>query len=158
MNNKEQILEKLEKLEELIIKTEPNKEEVTDKMFLFSKHMVDNQKNMMNIDEERVSTRDLVEIMNHSNLIWNIRNRVLDGETEWTPMFELEHEMMELIQKQQKINAIKLYRRTLKDMFSIDVTLKASKETVDLMAQGVPLTAAQQTTSPNMMSQGTGKK
>ena len=43
-------------------------------------------------------------------------------------------------------------------MFSIDVTLKASKETVDLMAQGVPLTAAQQTTSPNMMSQGTGKK
>ena len=91
MNKKEQILEKLEKLEELIIKTEPNKDEVTDKMFLFSKHMVDNQKNMMNIDEERVTTRDLVEIMNHSNLIWNIRNRVLDGETEWTPMFELEH-------------------------------------------------------------------
>ena len=120
--------------------------------------MVDNQKNMMNIDEERVTTRDLVEIMNHSNLIWNIRNRVLDGETEWTPMFELEHEMMEFIQKQQKINAIKLYRKTLKDMFSIDVTLKACKETVDLMAQGVPLTAAQQTTSPNMMSQGTGKK
>ena len=158
MNKKEQILEKLEKLEELIIKTEPNKDEVTDKMFLFSKHMVDNQKNMMNIDEERVTTRDLVEIMKHSNLIWNIRNRVLDGETEWTPMFELEHEMMEFIQKQQKINAIKLYRKTLKDMFSIDVTLKASKETVDLMAQGVPLTAAQQTTSPNMMSQGTGKK
>ena len=158
MNKKEQILEKLEKLEELIIKTEPNKDEVTDKMFLFSKHMVDNQKNMMNIEEERVDTRDLVEIMNHSNLIWNIRNRVLDGETEWTPMFELEQEMMEFIQKQQKINAIKLYRKTLKDMFSIDVTLRASKETVDLMAQGVPLTAAQQTTSPNMMSQGTGKK
>ena len=48
MNKKEQILEKLQKLEELIIKTEPNKDEVTDKMFLFSKHMVDNQKNMMN--------------------------------------------------------------------------------------------------------------
>ena len=94
MNKKEQILEKLEKLEELIIKTEPNKDEFTYKMFLFSKHMVDNQKNMMNIDEERVTTRDLVEIMNHSNLIWNIRNRVLDGETEWTPMFELEHEMI----------------------------------------------------------------
>ena len=57
MNKKEQILEKLQKLEELIIKTEPNKDEVTDKMFLFSKHMVDNQKNMMNIDEERVTTR-----------------------------------------------------------------------------------------------------
>ena len=155
---KELILDKLEKLEELIIETDVDQEKVKDKMWLFSKHLFDNKKNIMNIDEERVSTRDLVEIMNHSNLIWNIRNRVLDGETEWTPMFELEHEMMEFIQKQQKINAIKLYRKTLKDMFSIDVTLKASKETVDLMAQGVPLTAAQQTTSPNMMSQGTGKK
>ena len=100
---KELILDKLEKLEELIIETDVDQEKVKDKMWLFSKHLMDNKKNIMNIDEERVSTRDLVEIMNHSNLIWNIRNRVLDGETEWTPMFELEHEMMEFIQKQQKI-------------------------------------------------------
>ena len=142
MNKKEQILEKLQKLEELIIKTEPNKDEVTDKMFLFSKHMVDNQKNMMNIDEERVTTRDLVEIMQQSNIMWNLRNRILDGDDIYTPMYELEAEMLTFIQNQQKINAIKLYRKTMKDDFNIDVTLKASKELVDAMSNGVPLQTA----------------
>ena len=136
---KELILDKLEKLEELIIETDVDQEKVKDKMWLFSKHLLDNKKNIMNIDEERVSTRDLVEIMQQSNIMWNLRNRILDGDDIYTPMYELEAEMMEFIRKQQKINAIKLYRKTMKDDFNIDVTLKASKELVDAMSNGVPM-------------------
>ena len=136
---KEIVLEKLEKLEELIIETDVDQEKTKDKMWLFSKHLMDNKKNMMNIDEERVSTRDLVEIMQQSNIMWNLRNRILDGDDIHTPMYELEAEMMEFIRKQQKINAIKLYRKTMKDDFNIDVTLKASKELVDAMSNGVPM-------------------
>ena len=125
---KELILDKLEKLEELIIETDVDQEKVKDKMWLFSKHLMDNKKNIMNVDEERVSTRDLVEIMQQSNIMWNLRNRILDGDDIYTPMYELEAEMLTFIQNQQKINAIKLYRKTMKDDFNIDVTLKASKE------------------------------
>ena len=136
---KEIVLEKLEKLEELIIETDVDQEKVKDKMWLFSKHLMDNKKNIMNIDEERVSTRDLVEIMQQSNIMWNLRNRIADGDNIHTPMYELEAEMMDFIRKQQKINAIKLYRKTMKDDFNIDVTLKASKELVDAMSNGVPM-------------------
>ncbi|MAJ03114.1 MAG: hypothetical protein CMP37_04320 [Rickettsiales bacterium] len=136
---KELILDKLEKLEELIIETDVDQEKVKDKMWLFSKHLMDNKKNIMNIDEERVSTRDLVEIMQQSNIMWNLRNRIADGDNIHTPMYELEAEMMDFIRKQQKINAIKLYRKTMKDDFNIDVTLKESKELVDAMANGVPM-------------------
>ena len=139
---KELILDKLEKLEELIIETDVDQEKVKDKMWLFSKHLLDNKKNIMNIDEERVSTRDLVEIMQKSNIMWNLRNRIADGDDIYTPMYELEAEMLTFIQNQQKINAIKLYRKTMKDDFNIDVTLKASKELVDAMSNGVPLQTA----------------
>jgi len=136
---KEIVLEKLEKLEELIIETDVDQEKVKDKMWLFSKHLMDNKKNIMNIDEERVSTRDLVEIMQQSNIMWNLRNRIADGDDIYTPMYELEAEMLTFIKNQQKINAIKLYRKTMKDDFNIDVTLKASKELVDAMSNGVPM-------------------
>ena len=136
---KEIVLEKLEKLEELIIETDVDQEKTKDKMWLFSKHLLDNKKNIMNIDEERVSTRDLVEIMQQSNIMWNLRNRILDGDDIYTPMYELEAEMLTFIQNQQKIMAIKLYRKTMKDDFNIDVTLKASKELVDAMSNGVPM-------------------
>jgi len=136
---KELILDKLEKLEELIIETDVDQEKVKDKMWLFSKHLMDNKKNIMNIDEERVSTRDLVEIMQQSNIMWNLRNRIADGDDIYTPMYELEAEMLTFIKNQQKINAIKLYRKTMKDDFNIDVTLKASKELVDAMSNGVPM-------------------
>ena len=140
---KELVLEKLEKLEELIIETDVDQEKTKDKMWLFSKHLLDNKKNIMNIDEERVSTRDLVEIMQQSNIMWNLRNRILDGDDIYTPMYELEAEMLTFIQNQQKIMAIKLYRKNMKDDFKIDVTLKASKELVDAMSNGVPLQTAQ---------------
>ena len=52
-------------------------------------------------------------------------------------------EMLTFIQNHQKIKAIKLYRKTMKDDFKIDVTLKASKELVDAMSNGVPLQTAQ---------------
>ena len=48
---KELILDKLEKLEELIIETDVDQEKVKDKMWLFSKHLLDNKKNIMNVDE-----------------------------------------------------------------------------------------------------------
>ena len=102
---KKAVLKKLYTLDVLINKTEPN--ELPDS-HLFSMHTIENQKNIMMIEEGRCSTRDIKEIMEKSNIIWGMRNRIKNGESYDTqPLQQLEMERHEFIQKGQKINAIK---------------------------------------------------
>tara|TARA_B100001113_G_C21082006_1_gene610365 strand:+ start:1116 stop:1562 length:447 start_codon:yes stop_codon:yes gene_type:complete len=130
--NKEQILERLEQLEKLIVETEPE----DDKNFLFSQHAITTKQNIMNIEEERTSTRELVEIMRKSNLIWNVRNRIAAGEIDHTPLIDLESELRDFIDRNEKINAIKHYRHTMEKDFGVKCGLKESKEVVDALASG----------------------
>ena len=128
---KKAVLKKLYTLDVLINKTEPN--ELPDS-HLFSMHTIENQKNIMMIEEGRCSTRDIKEIMEKSNVIWGMRNRVKNGESYDTqPLQQLEMELHEFIQKGQKINAIKHYRSVMDKQYGIEISLKVAKYTMDAL-------------------------
>ena len=130
---KKAVLKKLYTLDVLINKTEPDN---PPDSHLFSMHTIENQKNIMMIEEGRCSTRDIKEIMEKSNIIWGMRNKVKNGESYDTqPLHQLEMELHEFIQKGQKINAIKHYRGVMDRQFGIEISLKVAKYTIDALQQ-----------------------
>ena len=89
---------------------------------------------MMMIEEGRCSTRDIKEIMEKSNIIWGMRNRIKNGESYDTqPLQQLEMELHEFIRKGQKINAIKHYRSVMDRQYGIEISLKVAKYTMDAL-------------------------
>ena len=132
---KKHILERLNKLTKLIAMTEPDIEPDTH---LFSAQSIQHEKNVRDVDEERPSKRDIINIMEQSNHIWTIRNKIKNGEWDSLPITQLEHEIKDFINQGQKINAIKHYRKVMNDDFNIDVGLRLAKETVDALQQDIP--------------------
>lgn len=132
---KKDILERLNKLTKLIAMTEPDIEPDTH---LFSAQSIEHEKNVRDIEEERPSKREIINIMEQSNHIWTIRNKIKNGEWDSLPMTQLEHEIRDFITQGQKINAIKHYRKVMNDDFNIDVGLRLAKETVDALQQNIP--------------------
>jgi len=132
---KKDLLKRLNKLTKLIAMTEPDIEPDTH---LFSAQSIQHEKNVRDVDEERPSKRELINIMEQSNHIWTIRNKIKNGEWDSLPMTQLEHEIRDFITQGQKINAIKHYRKVMNDDFNIDVGLRLAKETVDALQQNIP--------------------
>ena len=92
---------------------------------LFSAHTIENQTNIMMIEEGRCSTRDIKDIMQKSNVMWTMRNKIKNGEWETLePLYELEMELRDLCQNGHKIQAIKRYRSYMDRNYNIDITLK----------------------------------
>ena len=134
---KKAVLKKLYTLDVLINQTEPN--ELPDS-HLFSMHTIENQKNMMMIEEGRCSTRDIKDIMQKSNVMWTMRNKIKNGEWETLePMYELEMELRDLCQQGHKIQAIKRYRSYMDKHYNIDITLKIAKYTIDALSEQKPV-------------------
>jgi len=130
MKNKA-VLKKLYTLDVLINKTEPDN---PPDSHLFSMHTIENQNNIMMIDEGRCTTRDIKEIMQKSNIIWTMRNKIHNGEwDELQPLHQLEMELKDFLKNGQKINAIKHYRKVMKDSFNVEVSLKIAKYTMDAL-------------------------
>jgi len=130
MKNKA-VLKKLYTLDVLINKTEPDN---PPDSHLFSMHTIENQNNIMMIDEGRCTTRDIKEIMQKSNIIWTMRNKIHNGEwDELEPLYQLEVELKDYLSNGQKINAIKHYRKVMKDSFNVEVSLKIAKYTIDAL-------------------------
>ncbi len=118
-------------MDELINKTEPDN---PPDSHLFSMHQIENQKHMRDVDEERTTKRDVVDIMMKSNSIWSIRNKIWNGEWDsLTPLIQLEQELKDFLSQGQKIAAIKHYRRTMTEQFNVEITLKNAKETCDAL-------------------------
>ena len=132
---KKHILEKLYMLDSLINKTEPDN---PPDSHLFSMHQIDNQKHIRDVDEERTTPRDVVEIMMKSNTIWSIRNKIFNGEWDsLSPLIQLEGELKDLLNQNQKISAIKHYRKVMKDSFNVEIGLKVAKETCDALQSNI---------------------
>lgn len=132
MKNKA-VLKKLYTLDVLINKTEPDN---PPDSHLFSMHTIENQNNIMMIDEGRCTTRDIKEIMQKSNIIWTMRNKIHNGEwDELEPLYQLEVELKDYLSNGQKINAIKHYRKVMKDSFNVEVSLKIAKYTMDALSE-----------------------
>ena len=134
---KKAVLKKLYTLDVLINSTEPN--ELPDS-HLFSMHTIENQTNIMMIQEGRTTSRDIKDIMQKSNVMWTMRNKILNGEwDELEPLYELEMELRDLSQQGNKIQAIKLYRSYMDKNYNIDITLKIAKYTVDALSEQKPV-------------------
>ena len=130
-------MKKLYTLDVLINQTEPN--ELPDS-HLFSMHTIENQKNIMMIEEGRTTSRDIKDIMQKSNVMWTMRNKIKNGEWETLePMYELEMELRDLCQNGNKIQAIKRYRSYMDRNYNIDITLKIAKYTIDALSEQKPV-------------------
>ena len=136
MKNKA-VLKKLYTLDVLINQTEPD---IMPDSHLFSAHTIENQTNMMMIEEGRCSTRDIKDIMQKSNVMWTMRNKIKNGEWETLePLYELEMELRDLCQQGRKIEAIKRYRSYMDRNYNIDITLKIAKYTIDALSEQKPV-------------------
>ena len=131
---KKDLLKRLNKLTKLIAKTETVNEPDT---LLFSQHSITNENNIMRVKEERYTQREMVNLMEESNHIWTIRNKIHNGEWDVLPLVELEKEIKDFISQGQKINAIKHYRNVMYRDFGTTISLKLAKYTVDALAQNI---------------------
>jgi len=136
MKNKA-VLKKLYTLDVLINQTEPD---IMPDSHLFSVHTIENQTNIMMIEEGRTTSRDIKDIMQKSNVMWTMRNKIKNGEWETLePMYELEMELRDLCQQGHKIQAIKRYRSYMDRNYNIDITLKIAKYTIDALSEQKPV-------------------
>ena len=136
------ILERLESLEALIDKTEPD---IPNEKDLFSMHSIQTQENIEwmrsivtgNSNHDQDSTRiKLIQIMKDSNRIWSIRNKIHNGDWDDLEMLEVEDTIKDLLSQNQKINAIKYYRKFMLDELKVDMGLRQAKETIDAVGEG----------------------
>ena len=136
------ILERLESLEALIEKTEPD---IPDDKTLFSMHSIETQENIdwirgisngnsnHNQDSARIK---IIQIMKDSNRIWSIRNKIHNGDWDDLEMLEVEDTIKDLLSQHQKINAIKYYRKYMLDELKVDMGLRQAKDTIDAIGRG----------------------
>lgn len=136
------IIERLESLETLIEKTEPD---IPNEKDLFSMHSIETQENidwMRSIvtrksnhdqDSERIK---IIQIMKDSNRIWSISNKIHNGEWDDLEMLEVEDTIKDLLSRHQKINAIKYYRNYMSEQLNVDMGLRQAKDTIDAIGRG----------------------
>ena len=136
------IIERLESLETLIDKTEPD---IPNEKDLFSMHSIQTQENIEwmrsivtgNSNHDQDSTRiKIIQIMKDSNRIWGIRNKIHNGEWDDLEMLEVEDTIKDLLSRGQKINAIKYYRSYMHEELKVEMGLRQAKDTVDAIGRG----------------------
>ena len=136
------IIERLESLETLIDKTEPD---IPNEKDLFSMHSIETQENIEwmrsivtgNSNHDQDSTRiKLIQIMKDSNRIWSIRNKIRNGDWDDLQMLEVEDQIKDFLSQNQKINAIKYYRKFMLDELKVDMGLRQAKDTIDAVGEG----------------------
>ena len=136
------ILERLESLETLIDKTEPD---IPNEKDLFSMHSIITQENIDcmrsivtgNSNYDQDSTRiKIIQIMKDSNRIWSIRNKIHNGDWDDLEMLEVEDTIKDFLSQNQKINAIKYYRQYMHDELKVNMGLRQAKDTIDAIGEG----------------------
>jgi len=128
------ILERLESLETLIDKTEPD---IPNEKDLFSMHSILTQENIDNSNHDQDSTRiKIIQIMKDSNRIWSIRNKIHNGDWDDLEMLEVEDTIKDFLSQHQKINAIKYYRQYMHDELNVEMSLRKAKDTIDAIGRG----------------------
>ena len=136
------IIERLESLETLIDKTEPD---IPNEKDLFSMHSILTQENIDwmrsivtgNSNHDQDSTRiKIIQIMKDSNRIWSIRNKIHNGDWDDLEMLEVEDTIKDFLSQHQKINAIKYYRQYMHDELNVEMSLRKAKDTIDAIGRG----------------------
>ena len=125
MVTKQIVQSKLEKLSELVEKTEPEEEYVE----LFTSGQMDCYSMMVMVDEEwdKLSREEIREVMERSNQIWKERKWIESGKVDNLEEAKYRGLIIDYIKRGEKINAIKVYR------VNTSSTLKEAKDYVDAL-------------------------
>ncbi len=140
--NKDKIIERLEMLSDLISETQPD---IPNDKMLFHHHAIDVLEEIQHIrdlsnksvtidqDSER---KAIIRLMKKANRYWVIRNRIKGGDDNME-LLEVEEHIQEYLDQGSKINAIKLYRESMKTHFNQNVSLRESKDMIDALDSGL---------------------
>ena len=123
MVTKELIQNKLKHLSKLVEKTEPTEVEND----LLTSGQMDCYSMMVMVDEEwdKLNREEIKELMIRANEIWRERKFIENGQVDSLEEAKYRGEIVDFLMKNQKINAIKVYRR------HSDKSLRESKDYVD---------------------------
>ena len=123
MVTKELIQNKLKHLSKLVEKTEPT--EVDND--LFTSGQMDCYSMMVMVDEEwdKLNREEIKELMIRANEIWRERKFIENGQVDSLEEAKYRGEIVDFLMKNQKINAIKVYRK------HSNKSLRESKDYVD---------------------------
>ena len=123
MVTKELIQNKLKHLSKLVEKTEPT--EVDND--LFTSGQMDCYSMMVMVEEEwdKLNREEIKELMIRANEIWRERKFIENGQVDSLEEAKYRGEIVDFLMKNQKINAIKVYRK------HSNKSLRESKDYVD---------------------------
>ena len=125
---KKDLLEKIDKLIDLCVETEPTLEDMNTLDLMFSTDFIQSKEIRSRIEDGDYSDYDLVDIMKECNWIWKNRQKI--KEVGWEEYDMIDRKLEESLRGGRKIEAIKTYRKHKIDNGG-DCGLKEAKEHID---------------------------
>ena len=125
---KKDILEKIDKLIDLCVETEPTLKDMDSLDLMFSTDFIQSKEIRDKVDGDDYSNLELVLIMKECNWIWKKRKRI--KEHGWEEYVNVDLRIEKALRGHRKIEAIKLYRQNTIDNGG-DCGLKEAKEYID---------------------------
>jgi ribosomal protein L7/L12 len=125
---KTDLLEKIDKLIDLCVETEPTLEDMNTLDLMFSTDFIQAKEIRSKIEDGDYSDFDLVDMMKECNWIWKKRNKI--KEKGWDEYINIDLRIEKSLRGNRKIEAIKLYRQNIIDNGG-DCGLKEANEYID---------------------------
>ncbi len=125
---KKDLLEKIDKLIDLCVETEPTLKDMDSLDLMFSTDFIQSKEIRSKIEDGDYSDFDLVDMMKECNWIWKKRNKI--KEKGWDEYINIDLRIEKSLRGNRKIEAIKLYRQNIIDNGG-DCGLKEAKEYID---------------------------
>ena len=125
---KTDLLEKIDKLIDLCVETEPTLKDMDSLDLMFSTDFIQSKEIRSKIEDGDYSDYDLVDMMKECNWIWKKRNKI--KEKGWEEYINIDLRIEKSLRGNRKIEAIKLYRQNIIDNGG-DCGLKEAKEYID---------------------------
>ena len=125
---KTDLLEKIDKLIDLCVETEPTLKDMDSLDLMFSTDFIQSKEIRSKIEDGDYSDYDLVDIMKECNWMWKKRQKI--KKIGWDKYNHIDRKIEESLRGGRKIEAIKTYRRH-KIENGGDCGLKEAKEYID---------------------------
>ena len=125
---KTDLLEKIDKLIDLCVETEPTLKDMDSLDLMFSTDFIQSKEIRSKIEDGDYSDYDLVDMMKECNWIWKKRNKI--KEKGWDEYINVDLRIEKSLRGNRKIEAIKLYRQNIIDNGG-DCELREAKEYID---------------------------
>ena len=125
---KKDLLEKIDKLIDLCVETEPTLKDMDSLDLMFFTDFIQSKEIRDKVDGDDYSNLELVLIMKECNWIWKKRKRI--KEHGWEEYTNVDLRIEKSLRGNRKIEAIKLYRQNIIDNGG-DCGLKEAKEYID---------------------------